>query len=392
MIGWLRWKAALAAVVVVLLAAGCSGTASSGTPGNKAAASTDPRATSLDTPDGAWATTAMGDPTDPLNTFWQLFHRPAGSTDWTDAVKATATATNGGLALAAGGERIVVGVRPSQGLTFSPLIASSDGGKTWQNGVLPAGLIDRTDAIAANAGGGTLALIRRGSAAELVQSPAGLTGWYQVATLASLAGSAMTAACGVTAFDAVAYSGTTPVLGTSCARKGTAGIFVYTGGGSTGAWEAVGPSLPGSSVTVLALRDTGSGIGALLEAAGPDGAALVAAWSADGGRTWQTSPAQGLAGSNSLDSVGPAGATGFFALFTAPAGVLQLGTIAGPGRDWTALPAPPPATQTAVFATDSAGPQLLAGNRTVMTVWNLGSGSWVKGQDLPVQISFGSSG
>jgi hypothetical protein len=378
-------------MVVGLVAAGCSGTASSGTAGSKAAVPTDPLATSVNTPAGAWATMAMGDPTDPLNTFWQLFHRPTGSTDWTDAVKATATATNGGLALAAGGERIVVGVRPSQGLTFSPLIASSDGGQTWQNGVLPAGLIDRPDAIAAAAGGETLALTSHGSTAELLQSTAGLTGWQQVATLASLASSAVTAACGVTAFDAVAYLGSSPVLGTSCARKGTTGIFVYSGGGSTGAWEAVGPALPGSSVTVLALRDTGTGIGALLEAVLPGGTALVAAWSADGGRTWQTSPAENVAGSKSLESVGPAGATGFFALFTTPAGVFQLGTVAGPGRDWTALPAPPPATQTAVFATDSAAPELLAGNRTVMTVWNLGSESWVKGRDLPVQISFGSS-
>ena len=61
-----------------------------------------PLATSVPAGGGTWATVAMGDLGQPLNTFWQLLFRPAG-TMWSDHVEATAVATNGGLVLASGG-------------------------------------------------------------------------------------------------------------------------------------------------------------------------------------------------------------------------------------------------------------------------------------------------
>jgi hypothetical protein len=377
-----------AALVCAGLAAGCSSTAAPApsAPPQTSATVTDPIATSIDTANGPWATTAMGNLSDPLNTFWQLLHRRAGASDWTDQTEATATATNGGLVLAAAGQRIVAGVLPSQHLTFSPLVASSDGGRTWQTGLLPAGLAARPNALAAGSAGETLAL----AGTAVLESTVGLSGWQSLATLSSLDHTPAAASCRVTGLDAVAYSGTTPVLGTSCAQKGTAGVFVY----SDGTWRAVGPeapSLAGSTVSVLALRTDGSGIAALLGSADAGGTTLAATWSSDLGRTWDTSPSQAVPGPRSIDSLGPAGPAGFFALFTGPSSVLHLRTVTGPGEGWSALPDPPAATQTAVMRSGPDTPQVLSGDRTVLTVWNLEGGSWVKGQALPVQISFGSS-
>ncbi|HEY1971423.1 MAG TPA: hypothetical protein VGH89_25945, partial [Pseudonocardia sp.] len=97
---------------------------------------------------GTWVTLPMGHLDDPLNTFWQLLYRPAGSSHWTDQVEATAAATNSGLALAATGGRAVVAVRPSDRLVFSPLIDTTNGGQTWQNGLLPEGVTPITQSVA----------------------------------------------------------------------------------------------------------------------------------------------------------------------------------------------------------------------------------------------------
>ena len=62
------------------------------------------------------------------NNFWQLFVRPAGTTRW-KLVTPPGVADNGGLVLADGGQSLVTGFRPSQYLTYSPLIATRDGGR-----------------------------------------------------------------------------------------------------------------------------------------------------------------------------------------------------------------------------------------------------------------------
>ena len=107
-----------------------------------------PLATSVHASGGTWATVPMGDLGQPLNTFWQLLFRPDGSASWSDRVEATAVATNGGLVLAGGGQALVVGVRPSNLLTFSPLIATTNAGRSWSNGLLSQGLAPRPAALA----------------------------------------------------------------------------------------------------------------------------------------------------------------------------------------------------------------------------------------------------
>jgi hypothetical protein len=59
---------------------------------------------------------------------------------------------------------------------------------------------------------------------------------------------------------------------------------------------------------------------------------------------------------------------------------------------WRSLAALPADTDTLVFGPDGQTVQALSGTQTVLGVWRLGSGSWVRSQTLPVEISFGSSG
>ncbi len=141
-----------------------------------------PLATSVRASGGTWATVAMGDLGQPLNTFWQLMFRPDGSGKWTDHVEATATATNGGLVLAGGGGPLIVGVRPSHDLTFSPLISTTNAGRSWSNGLLDEGLASRPEALAAGPGGRALAIVEGHGGAEVVRSNGNLTTWQPLMT------------------------------------------------------------------------------------------------------------------------------------------------------------------------------------------------------------------
>lgn len=117
-------------------------------PGAGAPSFTTPLATSVQVGGSTWATVAMGDLNQPLNTFWQLMFRPEGSSTWSDRVEATAVATNGGLAMATSASSLIVGVRPSDDLTFSPLISTTDSGRSWSNGLLDQGLAARPRSLA----------------------------------------------------------------------------------------------------------------------------------------------------------------------------------------------------------------------------------------------------
>lgn len=79
----------------------------------------------------------MGGPASQDNLFWELFTRPAASSQW-ELATPPGIADNGGLIAAApaAGQRLDVAVRPSQGPTFSPLASTGDGGKTWGTGLV----------------------------------------------------------------------------------------------------------------------------------------------------------------------------------------------------------------------------------------------------------------
>ena len=100
------------------------------------------------------------------NAFWQLFLRPAGSTRW-ELVTPPGTVDNGGLVLAGGGQALDTGFRPSQNLTYSPLIETSDGGQAWSSlNPLGAALASAPDALAVKPGGGQLLALLDGGPAR----------------------------------------------------------------------------------------------------------------------------------------------------------------------------------------------------------------------------------
>ena len=114
----------------VMLAAGCAGAPATPPPATERRRPAPSLDTSLDTTAGTWAAVVMGGSAAQDNNFWQLFIRPAGSTRW-KLVTPPGTADNGGLVLADAGGSLITGFRPSQNLTYTPLIQTSDGGQAW---------------------------------------------------------------------------------------------------------------------------------------------------------------------------------------------------------------------------------------------------------------------
>jgi hypothetical protein len=378
--------------------AGCS----AGSTGDAHRASTSPSAgnaslaTSIETSAGSWAVVPMGHLDDPLNTFWQLFFRPDGGSRWTDKDSVLAVATNGGIVLATGdGRSLVVGVRASSLLKFSPLMVTPDGGSPWSAGSPVNALAEEPDALAVGAGGVSLALTASGGG-EVVESAAGLAGWHEVTAVSGLGQSSAGRSCGLASMTAVAVVGAQPVIGADCRNAGKVGIFTGAGAaGAAGAWRLVGPSLPAAldhgTVTVLGLQRTTSGLRAVLEVSKGDDSRLVAAWTTGVGATWSVSPVLDL-GSRKVLSIGPDGSTGLFVLESLSGTSDAVEVVSGAGASWSGVPAPPVNTETLVF--DRGGTvDALAVDDTVFTDWELtdGAAGWTKTQVVHVPIQFGSS-
>jgi hypothetical protein len=179
-----------------------------------------------------------------------------------------------------------------------------------------------------------------------------------------------------------------PLLGGSCSRPGTAGIFADR----NGTWQSLGPHLPATlahrAIVVVRLTRTANRITALLKAGNGTAATLLAAWSADNGGHWALSPPLPLNSAKlSSASFGPAGG----------AAIVLSGNraraITGPGAAWRPLPALPSGT-----ATLAPGPggrlDALAIHRNRLTVWQLSPGApaWQSSQAMVVPIQYGSSG
>ena len=388
-----RWGALMAtAALVAAIGLG----APSGAPAEAAASSgVDlPLATSVQSAAGTWATLPMGHLNQTLNTFWQLFFRASGTTSWVDQVRNMAVATNGGLAFAsATGQPFIAAVRPSNLLHFSPLIFTTDGGRTWSDGVVPQGLAASLAALSTSPDGRTLALVDTGSGPRVLASTSNLSTWRTLTTAGELASGKDGESCGLRTLSAVASLGGHAVVGARCTRPGVVGIFVQ----AAGDWELEGPTLPRSlvpqGVRVLTLESTSSGLTALLRTSGKSGAALVAAWTTRGGQ-WSVSRPLSLSAHEHLVSIGPASGGGLFVLLKTSPGSARLSVIDGPTALWRQLPAPPRDTATVAFDPGSvATMDALVAHDTTMTTWSLAAGAntWAKGQVLHVEIKFGSS-
>lgn len=383
-------------VAVCLLGASLGGCSSGGVPSARSAAGTaapsfpTPMATSVDTSEGTWATIPMGQLDQPLNTFWQLLFRPAGSASWSNQVEATATATNGGLVLASPGDRsLIVGIRPSARLTFTPLITTTDGARSWSNGLIAAGLAARPAALAAGAGAQALALANGHGGAQVLATAGDLSTWRTLTTQRALSSAGAEGPCALGALTAVGYLAGRALIGGSCGRPGVVGLFTER----SGAWHLVGPVLPRSighgRVQVMSLGSTKAGTSAILEVSNGTGNSLVVAWASMSGR-WSKSLALRLGTGEQVASVGPATGTGLFVLLRAPSGQERL-MVSEISAGWQQLPSPPTGTATVAFGEATA--DALVANGTVLTVWSLalGSGTWAKGQVIRIPVQYGSS-
>jgi len=378
--------------LVVIFAAGCSAGTVSDAHGGPASpvASSVPLATSIETSSGSWAVVPMGNLSQPLNTFWQLFFRPNGVSSWSDKASALAVATNGGLLLATGdGRSLAVGVRPANLLYYSPLLVTSDDGSSLSPVSPVPALAEQPDALAVGVGGRWLALTTS-SGGEVVESTADLGGWHELTTAGALEQSPAGRTCGLVSMTAVGVAGGQAVIGADCRHAGEVGIFARQG-----AWRLIGPVLPaaldGGIVAVLGLQRTGSGLCALLEVSTGQGTSLVAAWTADAGATWSVSGVLDL-GSEKVLSIGPDGPTGLFVLESLTSASDSVEVVSGPGGSWRRLPSTPGNTETVVFGPGDTV-QALVVDDTVFTDWELSQGatSWREAQVINVPIQFGSS-
>ncbi len=346
-------------------------------------------ATSLATAAGTWATAVMGGSVASHNNFWQLFVRPADSTLW-KLVTPPGTADNGGLVLAdAGGQSLITGFRPSQYLTFTPLTATRDGGQAWSSaGPLDAAVADAPDALAVAPKTGQLLALLTSGAAKLAAAP-GYTRWSMLATQRGIATTPPGRRCGLRGLTAAAFTPSgMPLLGGTCSRPGTVGIFADR----NGTWQSVGPRLPATladrAIAVVRLTRTANRTTALLKAGNGPAASLLAAWSADNGSHWALSPPLPL-NSAKLSSASFGSAGGAAIVLSGN----RARAIMGPGAAWRPLPALP--ARTATLAPGPGGSfDALAVHGSRLNVWRLSPGAttWRTSQAIFVPIQYGSSG
>lgn len=372
--GWTHRRTLRVTVVVAaVLVSGCGSNAAS-----PPAAAPPPVSlnTVLSEPAGSWATLAMGHLDDPNNTFWEEFYRPAGGTSWSLRTP-PGVADNGGLVAASTGSDVVIGVRPSNKLSFSPLASSTDAGVTWTPGLLPSALDDHADALTTTTDGSAFALTPGG----VLASGSGLSGWHNVLRLTGST-PPVSGGCPVSGLSAVAATSLGPALGITC--TGGAGSRVYLL--KSGTLEDISP--PASStgtVQVMRLVSAGQGLAALLSSG--DATAVRAAWAPVVRGPWTLSSPLNV-GSVVSTSVTAAGAFGV--LWRDPTGSLRADRIEPGAAAWTPLAAPPPTTSAIVL--DGARTDALAVDVTTFIDYTLAGDEWASPHTIDVPIAFGSSG
>jgi copper chaperone CopZ len=391
------------AVAAAMLAAGCaSGTAGSpgaygaygaagrgttGEAGTRASLSVSPLTSSLASVSSSWAVVLMGGSAAEHNNFWELFSQVGRGGRWR-LITPPGVADNGGLVVAPGGGRsLFTAFRPSQGLTYTPLIETRDAGTAWSSlNPLDAALGDTPDSLAAQPPGGPVLALTTGGTAELAAAAGGQ--WHTLARRQGLARTPAGSRCGVEQLTAVAFTAAgRPLVAGSCFWPGFAGIFAER----DGTWHGTGPRLPravsSGQVSVLRLTRTGGGLAALLTVRSGRRVALIAAWANGAGTRWTLSAPLRLDGRVVTGtSFGPGSS----------AAVVLSGSrgyrVAGPGSGWQLLPPLPPGTST-LAAGLSGTLEALAVHRTRLAVWQLDprAAAWHQTQLINVPIPFGSS-
>ena len=347
-----------------------------------------PLATSVQTSQGTWATLPMGRLDEPLNTFWQLFYRPSTAMTWSNKVEATAT--NGGLVLATTGARLLVGVRPSVDLVFTPLISTSDGGRSWSDGLVTRELAAHPDALAMSKGQ-ALALVDRGTRAQVWAGTGSISRWRRLVTYLDLGDGKAGRSCGLGSLTSVGYLGAHALVGASCGRPGVVGLFARY----NRRWRLVGPTLPpafdDARAEVLGLGLSHNVTSVLVGVTRTGGTDLLAAWSGPGA-TWSTSLPLPVPQNEQVASFGAGYGKTVFAVLQGPSGRERLAVAEAERPAWRALPSPPAGTQTVAFGPGASIDALVA-TGTRFSAWSLPAGSttWAEDQVMNVPIQYGSS-
>jgi len=375
-----------AASALALLAAACA-TASAPQPSSSAQQpNVTALATTLTTAGATWALVPMGHLDDPLNTFWQAFALPNSRGKWT-LVTPAGVADSGGLVAAdAGSGGVVIGFRPSQALSFSPLAISTDGGTSYTPDLLTGALAELPDSLAVSPTGDAAAVVDAGS--TVLRRLAGTGPWQQFATRTSIAASALGRACGVRSVTAVAETTAGTYLGLACSRSGTVGLVQDTAAGLQPAPIALPAALASAQVDVIRLTSAGGGVTALLRLDVGGATSYALAWTNPRHPTWTLTPAISGRGPLASTTIWAGGA----ALLTGDSATdRQLDLIGVNGLSWTSLP-PPPAGTVAVAVT---GPRVdaLAAGETKFTAYTLNhiTRLWSLTQVINVVLPYGSA-
>ncbi len=353
-----------------------------------------PLASSFVTASGSWAILPMGHLSDPQNTFWQLFFRPAGRSDWT-LVTPPGVADNGGLAASPGPDgSVAVVFAPNDLLTFSPFAITSDNGSVWTPGVIPLGTAPVPDVFTAPLTAGTqISVLERGGSAVAVGTGRE-SNWATLFTRSQLAGSPGASSCGVAQLTALAASGHDDLVGSNCTKPGVVGIFssdsTVAGAGSV---QLLGPKLASSEgeFSVLRLSVERSRVVALVDARKGSADALYALWEDGQPSAWSMSEAFPLQAGASVVSTGFAPGGTLVVETKSGAGDLDAAVTGGDGdKSWHKLPTLPAYTESVSVGVGGTVDALSA-SLSQLTDWQLSDGQWHKTQVLTVPIQYGSS-
>jgi hypothetical protein len=380
---WAVLPAVVAAAVISLAMTGDAGGAA--TPRAPAPAIS----ASGTTPTGSSVLIAMGHLHDPINTFWELFLRPADSSSWVLHTP-PGVASNGGLVLAASPSGpLTVGFLPSQALQFSPVAQSTDGGADWSPGELPFALAAAPDALAVGSTGEVLALVGTGDQ-RVLQASGDLAAWRTVTTERALTRDA--SSCGVQAVTAVAYDPAgQPLLGLSCAHPGQVGILTSTG---TSSWHDIGLSLGSGSgsASVTRLVSTADGVAGLAQVQSGTRASVVGFWGNGSSAPWAGSATLSVPAGWSVKATATGGASGQgLAVLLGSGDKRRVAAVTGPGDSWVTLPQAPRGASGVADVGGEIDTFVVASSHLAVWAWSDGAVGWSRTASITVPVPYGSS-
>jgi hypothetical protein len=344
---------------------------------------------STTTPTGSSVLIAMGHLHDPIDTFWELFLRPAGSSSWVLHTP-PGVASNGGLVLAASPSGpLTVGFLPSQALRFSPVAQSTDEGADWSPGELPFALTAAPDALAVGSTGDVLALVATGGQ-RLLQTSGNLAAWRTLTTTRALTHAA--SSCGVRDVTAVAYNPAGhPLLGLSCTRRGQVGILTSTG---TSTWHDIGLSLGSGSgsASVTRLVSTGDGVAGLAQVQSGMRASVVGFWGNGSSAQWAGSATLSVPAGWSVKATATGGASGEgLAVLLGAGDKRRVEVLTGPGSSWVTLPQAPRGASGVSDDGTEIDTFVVASSDLAVWAWSDGAAGWSRTASITVPVPYGSS-